>query len=65
MINILTSIFFGTIMSIIIFYLCIREKNTYRGPNSKDIKSKIFRVTNKDTNEKTCYVFDPKIYLCV
>ena len=59
--DLITSILFGIIVAIIIFYLFIKtDKIVYRGPNSKDIKNKIF----KDLKNDKCYMFEPKVYLC-
>jgi hypothetical protein len=61
MISSIISISLGIIAAIILFYLSVgTEKIIYHGPNSKDVKKKVF------TDELTgkCYMFKPQIYLC-
>lgn len=55
------SICLGIIVAMVLFYLFFgTEKIIYHGPNSKDVKKKVFtdEVTGK------CYMFKPQIYLC-
>jgi hypothetical protein len=59
-INIMLSILLGIIVSCILFYfLNIKNSALYRGPNSKIIKTNIYR----SKNEK-CFILEPKIYIC-
>lgn len=54
-------IFLGIFIGYVLFVFFIKSKKViYRGPNSKDIKNKIY----KNKSNKKCYVFEPKIYLC-
>ena len=59
--DLITSIFFGIIVAIALFYFFIGfNRVTYRGPNSKDVKKKVFR----DKATQNCYILEPHIYLC-
>ena len=59
--NIIVSIILGIIASSVIFYFLNMSTNIiYRGPDSKIIKSHIYRLKK----ENKCYVLQPKIYLC-
>lgn len=62
MIDVIISLFVGIIIAVVIFYLIggYHSNVLYRGPNSKDIKYRIF----KDDQTNICYMFDPHIYLC-
>lgn len=51
------NIFLGLSLGIIIANI-ISEKIKYHGPNSKYVKSNIFKYKNK------CYIFIPKIEEC-
>jgi hypothetical protein len=55
--DIIISFILGIIISILVFVL-FKNNITYNGPNSKYIKTQIFKKDNK------CYMFEPKIYLC-
>jgi len=50
------SIIIGIILGVIIFFIC-RPKH-YRGPNSADIKNKIFTLNNK------CFMLKPLVHVC-
>lgn len=55
------SIILGILTALLLFYLIFKKGNQiYRGPNSKNIKRKIFR----DKQNNKCYALEPKIYLC-
>ena len=52
-------IFYSLILGIIIglfLFFCFNTSVTYRGPNSNDVRKKIFSYQNK------CYRFVPKVY---
>ena len=51
------TIILGMICAIIMFFLFGR-KIIYHGPNSKDVKNKIFRINNK------CFALEPVIHVC-
>ena len=57
--DVLCSLFLGIIVALCIFRLFYTKQN-YRGPNSKNIKTRVF--TSDEKNK--CYMFEPKIYLC-
>lgn len=61
LINIIINSLLGLIVGIILAYLVynLLNNNVIRGPNSKDIKKKIFVG-----NENKCYKLVPKIYIC-
>jgi hypothetical protein len=57
------SIIINIIISIIITYLMFIQLNTkmiFRGPNSNDIRNKIYK--NLKTNK--CYTLEPVVYEC-
>lgn len=59
-INIIISIVLGIMTTIVMFYFFdMRNNILYHGPNSRDIKSKIYK-----TKDKKCYVLKPKLCLC-
>jgi hypothetical protein len=59
-IDITISIIFGIIVTIALFYFVGMKNNVlYHGPNSKDVKSTVYKTDNGK-----CYMFEPKIYLC-
>jgi len=58
-IDITISVVLGVIITVMMFYLInIKNNVSYRGPDSKDVKFKIYKKNDK------CYAFEPKIYLC-
>ena len=56
--DVFCSILIGVFIGLCIF-LFIPKTKIYRGPNSKLIKSRIYK-----TKSGKCYVLEPKIYLC-
>ena len=58
--DIILSIIFGIIVSCVLFYfLIIKNSISYIGPDSKIIKSTIYKL-----KDEKCYILTPKIYLC-
>lgn len=55
--DVLYSVIIGIVVALVLFFL-FSDKEIYRGPNSKEVKSAIFRSDNK------CYEFEPKVYVC-
>ena len=59
MIDVLWSMILGCSLAALLFYI-FNDNVIYKGPNSKDIKSKIYKISR----DNKCYVLQPKIYLC-
>ena len=59
MIDVFWSLIFGCLAAIILFYT-FNNNAIYRGPNSKHIKSKIYKTSKTGK----CYILKPRIYLC-
>ena len=55
--DIIISVIIGIIVSIVLF-ISIKQSVIYKGPNSKDVKNRIF------TRDDKCYMFEPVVYLC-
>ena len=55
--DIILSFVLGIIVAVCLFYW-YHKSYVFKGPNSKDVKSTIFRHNDK------CYVLQPKVYLC-
>lgn len=53
----LYNIIFGILFGIIIF-LIIKKNDIIRGPNSQEIKYKIYKMNDK------CYIFQPIVHVC-
>jgi len=53
-------IILGIIIGYNLFYIFKKYHIKYVGPNSKDIKSNIY----KDIKTNKCYIFEPKVYMC-
>lgn len=54
------SLFIGMLLGALLFIMFFNKNTIYKGPNSKDIKSKIFHFDNTNV----CYKLEPQIYLC-
>lgn len=59
MIDVMWSLILGCSLAMLLFYM-FNNDTIYRGPDSKNIKSRIYRVSK---NGK-CYIMQPKMYLC-
>jgi len=59
MIDVLWSLILGCSFAALIFYI-FNDNTVYRGPDSKNIKSHIYRIPDRNK----CFILQPRIYLC-